>query len=448
MRRAGKEEQVQGIKHRSRCWLGAFLLILSVDVSAQLHISRSYMWGHPASEVFQQPVGTCVYSYPDSMPFSVHRPVVVDNSIPDGTILMSWDYADLNTSIMLNCTGNGTESSFLNILNVESSITIVSADIALAGLGFGLSGSGSGILNTSVGGVGIRFYVRSDSPNLGSDGNSSAYIRMSGFGSSGTEYAASGVEYPLIGPTTGMAALVLRMMDSRTEGGHTFWYMPSRSVSLSLRAELIKTGYVTSYGPLSVSHLFNSWVNPAPTGIGTNPDTNFLSGNGVTLVRPTCKLSSQRPTDYTVNMGIWDADTITREGAPAFGADVPVPVELECNGMAENVRMRFEDAGESPLPVGNLSLYDAAGGNKIDGLEIELRYNGNHIDINGSAVDIGSYGSGATSVAGDKIFAASSASFMPITFQARYIQRATIARAGVNYTGPVSGTVNLFMVYD
>jgi hypothetical protein len=116
--------------------------------------------------------------------------------------------------------------------------------------------------------------------------------------------------------------------------------------------------------------------------------------------------------------------------------------------MAENVRMRFEDAGASPLPVGNLSLYDAAGGNKIDGLEIELRYNGNHIDINGSAVDIGSYGSGATSVAGDKIFAASSASFMPITFQARYIQRATIARAGVNYTGPVSGTVNLFMVYD
>lgn len=66
MRRTGKEEQVQGIKHRSRCWLGAFLLILSVDVSAQLHISRSYMWGHPASEVFQQPVGTCVYSYPDS----------------------------------------------------------------------------------------------------------------------------------------------------------------------------------------------------------------------------------------------------------------------------------------------------------------------------------------------------------------------------------------------
>jgi hypothetical protein len=45
MRRTGKEEQVQGIKHRSRCWLGAFLLILSVDVSAQLHISRSYMWG-------------------------------------------------------------------------------------------------------------------------------------------------------------------------------------------------------------------------------------------------------------------------------------------------------------------------------------------------------------------------------------------------------------------
>ncbi len=62
--------------------------------------------------------------------------------------------------------------------------------------------------------------------------------------------------------------------------------------------------------------------------------------------------------------------------------------------MAENIRMRFEDAGASPLPVSNIGLYDAAGGHKIDGLEIELRYNGNHIDVNGSAVNIGSYGSG------------------------------------------------------
>jgi hypothetical protein len=46
------------------------------------------------------------------------------------------------------------------------------------------------------------------------------------------------------------------------------------------------------------------------------------------------------------------------------------------------------------------------------------------------------------------MFAVPSTSFVPITFQARYIQRAMITRSAVNYTGPVSGTVNLFMVYD
>ncbi|NYY80104.1 hypothetical protein DMH27_00920 [Raoultella planticola] len=115
--------------------------------------------------------------------------------------------------------------------------------------------------------------------------------------------------------------------------------------------------------------------------------------------------------------------------------------------MAENIRMRFEDAGASPLPVSNIGLYDAAGGHKIDGLEIELRYNGNHIDVNGSAVNIGSYGSGPR-LWRDKMFAVPSTSFVPITFRARYIQRAMITRSAVNYTGPVSGTVNLFMVYD
>ncbi len=434
-------------------FLMAVVLMFTTTVTRATTYTISYVWSSASDPNVNKLAGQCSYTYPDNQPFSVPRSVVADNSVPAGTILASWSYADLNVPLSVSCSGSGIEgttplvsSSYGGIIANSSSLTV---------MGYNIAGSlvDSGILNTTVPGIGIRFYVQSDTPDLGNGIDTPAYIRLAGFGdSSGSAvFAASGVEYPYAGPTVGQAALAMSMLRSRTENGTTLWYIPTRSLSISLRAELIKTGYVENYGPVSFSHLFNSWITPSPSGSASvvlPPSIHFLTGTGVTLVRPTCKLSSQRPTDYSVNMGTWDAYTISREGAPAFGPDVPVPVELECNGMAENIRMRFEDAGASPLPVSNIGLYDAAGGHKIDGLEIELRYNGNHIDVNGSAVNIGSYGSGATSVGGDKMFAVPSTSFVPITFQARYIQRAMITRSAVNYTGPVSGTVNLFMVYD
>ncbi|QIU88426.1 type 1 fimbrial protein [Yokenella regensburgei] len=412
-------------------WLIVLLLIFSGGTSANLNVSRSYMWSDPSGEVFQQLAGNCVYSYPDNQPFSIPRSVVVDNSAPVGTILMSWSYADFNTSFMFSCTGSGIESSKPDILNTETSISVTPS--ALAGLGFLLSGSGSGILDTSVEGIGIRFYVRSDSSGLGADGSSPAYIRMQGFGNSGTQYAASGVEYPLVGPTLGAAALIINMLQSRAGDTNTLWSIPTKSISLSIRAELVKTGYVTAYGPLSVGNLF-SWVPPSPTNINTTPSSNFLTGTGVMLVRPTCKLSSQRSTDYTIGMGEWNADTFA--GVPVYGPEVPVRLELECNGMADNVRMRFEDSGASHLPVNNISLYDNASGNKIDGLEIELLHNGIHIDVNGDAVDLGSYGTGNND------------SFTWMELQARYVQRSIITRSGDSFSGQIRGVVNIFMVYD
>jgi len=437
-----------------RMLLVSALLTAMTEALAVTSYSISYIWSNTYDGSYGQLAGSCTYSYPDSQPFAVSRSVVADNSVPVGAILMSWSYADFNVPLSVSCTGSGTGGQYTNLYASVGAINVTSSS-ALAGAGYNIAGTmtGTGVLNTSVEGIGIRFYVQSDASDLGSGLHTPAYIRLAGFGgaTSAPIFAASGVEYPYVGPNAGNVAPVVSMLETRTENGVTRWFMPTRSVSISLRADLIKTGYVATYGPVSVSHLFNSWMNssPANSAVGAPPPaSHFLTGSGVTLVRPTCKLSSQRSTDYSVNMGVWAADTMTHTGGPAYGPDIPVRLELECNGMAENVRMRFEDAGASHLTTNNISLYDATGGNKIDGLEIELMHNGTHIDINGPAVNLGSYGSGTWGGAGDHIYALPSTTWLPLVLQARYFQRASITCSGTLYTGPVSGTVNLFMVYD
>ncbi|VFS88267.1 Uncharacterised protein [Raoultella planticola] len=50
-------------------------------------------------------------------------------------------------------------------------------------MGYNIAGSlvDSGILNTTVPGIGIRFYVQSDTPDLGNGIDTPAYIRLAGF---------------------------------------------------------------------------------------------------------------------------------------------------------------------------------------------------------------------------------------------------------------------------
>ncbi|MFK3705519.1 fimbrial protein [Klebsiella sp. NPDC088457] len=415
--------------------------------------SRHYIWNDSQSSSNGQSAGTCVYTYPDSLPFSVPRSIIADNSVPLGSIIGAWSYADFNVTFSISCSGSGIESETWKIAGTDAAVSIMDPSYALAGLGFNLAGAnaGNGILKTSVEGVGIQFFIKSDTSLLGNNAADFPYIRLSGFDvCGGAIFAATGVEHEFCGPTSGQAGMVLRMLDTRTEGGVTRWFMPTSSLTFSLRAELIKTGPVTAYGPLSVSHLFNSWMAPAPANVNTNPPTHFLSGSGITLVRPTCKLSTQRSPHYSLNMGEWSANTIAQSGEPAFGLKIPLQLDLECVGMAENVRMRFEDAGASPLATHNISLYDAAAGNKIDGLEIELLYGDAHVDINGPAINLGNHGSTVlvTGAGSDKVYTLTSTSYSRATLQARYIQRAAITRSNIPYTGPVTGTVNLFMVYD
>lgn len=117
-------------------------------------------------------------------------------------------------------------------------------------------------------------------------------------------------------------------------------------------------------------------------------------------------------------------------------------MSLECNGTVDHVRFRFEDTGSSLSVNNNVSLYDSAGGSKIDGLEIEMLYNGSKVNVDNTTItDTGSHGA----------FVSASAdfdSFSTASFHARYVQNSAITLAGTNYTGPVTGKMNVYVTYD
>lgn len=107
-------------------------------------------------------------------------------------------------------------------------------------------------------------------------------------------------------------------------------------------------------------------------------------------------------------------------------------MELECSGKVDHVRFRFEDTGSSLSASSNASLYDTAGGNKIDGLEVELQYSENKVNIdNTTLADTGSHG--VVKAAPDIIPLYDSVS--SAAFQARCRQNGTISKSGTEYTG-------------
>ncbi|HIF5903115.1 TPA: hypothetical protein ACX3HX_005893, partial [Raoultella ornithinolytica] len=83
--------------------------------------------------------------------------------------------------------------------------------------------------------------------------------------------------------------------------------------------------------------------------------------------------------------------------------------------------------------------------NKVDGLEIELLYNGMKVNVDNTTVtDTGSHGATKVSPASLPLYD----SVGTAAFQARYVQSAAVTRAGADYTGPVTGKVNMYVTYD
>lgn len=198
--------------------------------------------------------------------------------------------------------------------------------------------------------------------------------------------------------------------------------------SFSIRAALVKTGDIDYDKSINLASI-GTFLNVETTNY--NERSDLLDGNGIRFMTPPCQLQTK---DYKVDMPIWENND--PKGSVIVGNPEPVNLELECSRKADNVRFKFEDTGANKLSSKNISLYESIGGgvNPINGLEIEMLYNGAHVDVdNTSTTNIGEQ-EGSLNI---------------VKFSARYIQRNNITTQNGNlYTGPVTGKVNMWVIYD
>lgn len=405
-----------------------FVPIVTSEVSAATY-SYPYNWytGTNAGKA----AGTCIYQIPDIRPFQVARTLVVDNSIATGTVLFSWDYSNFLPNIGVKCTGSGIANSTGDMVYNGKVVNINAALLEMA-----MSGSShtDGIFPTNISGLGIKLYVKAHSAVLTSyNGNRYQWIYLYNT-ESGTLYANKDVEY--------LYLRTPRLSNNvQIKGTAINSYSLGGEALLSIRGELVKTGNISGYGALSLASSTMSWTTMAIHSPAL--PTNLFAGSAITVAAPSCILDQ---TDYTIPMGRWVGDTYKYTGAIARGNDVPIKLSLKCSGRLSNVYFKFSDAGSSPNSgtERNISLYDSNGG-KIDNLGIELRYNGNRVNIDGTTtINTGSHGTAKTDASSTPVYDSSSS----VNFTANYLQTGNIVRNGNPYTGPVSGKLNMMVTYN
>lgn len=417
-------------------WRVCFIVgmsVYSVQAGASANESIGYTNGNPAA--------SGVDAMSSISPFSAPKTLIVDNSLPNGTVLYSWDIYKFGVSFLYNFSafsGSGDES-LLKLGDGSTSRLLETKFI----------GPGISPIPTNNPGIGVKLYAEYGdqsqvcknncissplgnrlSMKIGPDGQSTAYrayeLNDSYYGY--VAYAAVEIIEP--------------------SGKHA-WQLETNRGLLYLRAELIKTGNV-DYSAASTPIVFNQGTNVQYSINSLVKFSGFigsvLGGGGINIIRPSCQLKTK---DYIIPMSNWIAVGVgTRApgwSLPAKGEEKPVDLSLECSGQVPNVRFKFEDAGSSVLTSKNISLYDSSGGAKINGLEIEMLYNGAHIDVdNSTETNVGTQGETKSTPADKSIFDSEST----VKFTARFIQTTDITKNGNAYVGPVTGKVNMWITYD
>ena len=128
------------------------------------------------------------------------------------------------------------------------------------------------------------------------------------------------------------------------------------------------------------------------------------------------------------------------------GTDVPVILDLECSGVVNNVNFRFEDAGTSPSTglEKNVSLYTSQG-TPVEGLEIEMRYEGERVNIDGiTESSTGIHDQRKTATDSLPLFDSESTA----SFTANYVQTGPVISVGSTFTGAINGKVNMWVTYN
>ncbi|MHA6635517.1 hypothetical protein ACX3OY_17180 [Citrobacter farmeri] len=425
------------------CALMALIAVLTVMPAPAATFTYSYAW--LGGDRPGQPAGTCSYIVPDIRPLQVPRTLVVDSAAPVGTVLYTWDFNSFLPGFRLQCTGSGIDSgsstTSVNGTNVGGNMIL--ATLNFAGLTTSpVSSNSNPVYATTLSGIGLRLSVRADSDSILTGSVAGVYSQYLSLyrvnGQSSVSAPPRDTVYLWGGSGSPQAQMFLRPF--QTSSGR--YYVASSATGFSVKAELVKTADTVQYGNLGLAGSpAATWSTPAALSPGLPVD--LLSGNAITVVSPSCRL---RTTDYTVSMGTWAADTVNFTGSPATGAAVPVGLDLECLGQVADVQFRFEDTGSVPstLAEKNVSLYDG-GGNKVNGLEIEMKYNGSRVNIDGTTLtSTGSHGQPHTDTESVPSYTAAGQAM----FTANYIQNGPITIGGNNYTGPVSGKVNIWVTYN
>ncbi|HAT2743692.1 TPA: hypothetical protein I8372_001252 [Citrobacter farmeri] len=429
---------------RSRLSVVAIALLSSGIVGSSYAGTRTgvYNWNRGDTISPGQMAVTCTFTWSDLRPFQIPRTLVVDNTAPAGTVLHSWAYGEF-ADYQYNCTGGvrGSSSTY------ASSTRAISASVRASGQfndEVGFISPGGYVFSTSVPGIGLKIYA---TPYYHSDFYSettrSATLTIAN--AQGSAPYDSGVEYGTNVQNNGVFEIFFGMISPHyndSVNGH-YYQFHDTSVSVSLRAELIKTGTITAsdYGrPVSLSmRTSKSVFSQTSSQTGDVYSSQEFSGSGITLASPACMLNNE---NYDVNMGDWVA--YTWGGSVRRGDEKLVDISLKCTGAANNVYFRFEDAGSATASTDkNIRVYKSAGSGTdvVDGLEIELLYNGEHVDVDGTTLtNIGTRGSYVSTNNNEtQIYSSQSAA----RFTARFLQNGQIS-----YLGPVTGKVNMWVTYE
>ncbi|QLH65363.1 hypothetical protein HXV88_02315 [Aeromonas veronii] len=385
-----------------------------------------------------QSAGTCTTTASELAPISVPRNIIVDNSVPNGTVLFSWDYSNFIPSISFRCRPSGILSS-TSSTGFRFTIRPGVGSFNTATNSFNIT---SGFFNP---GIGIRFYYTVT--NTGSNPGTTNNPMLTSQNSSWTlpSLIPLNQEFIHINNNAGIIGSWIRI------GGSDGPIIASRDqYDLKIRAELVKSGNIT-YGRLNFvddfMRLQSSDASPA-----VNILNNVTGISAITLVPPQCRLST--PNSYSINLGRWVARGVgtlfPSATLPLVGTGVPLNIGLECNGGLNNVQFSFQDAGGTPQTNGSVGLYDSSS-NKITGLEVEMRYNNTRINVGKSTdatsvlskVSVGAR-TGGSGPYDNRTFTAAT----PAQFTAHFVQQNPITRGGVSYAGPVSGQVNIWVTYN
>lgn len=418
------------------------LATLTFALSACVHAgdwTYPLWWGSGAN--VKKSAGSCIVTTPDTTkPMTVARTLVVSDDIPVGSTLFSWSYGNFMNNFHFRCNqGTGVLNTMAAIV-FNAAATGVATNLPLYST-LNIRGTpaptDTRYYKTSINGIGLRLTVKSYANCVQNPGVQQYYQYMQfKINGSTIECPAPTAEYVISPSSVFTATTHLATINLGSE------YKLGGSVAYGIKADLVKialSGSDNKTGQLSLPMTVN-W-----SGRGGNSSeqttvkiTNYLEGNAIKIVSPSCQLDS---IDHKINMNSW----LPRSTDNGTGPNVPIPLAIKCSGKT-NVNISFSDTGPSPTPssnnVRNVTLYNDSNV-KINGLELELKHSNIRVNM-GAIINTGSHGTRKTTPESTPLFHSSS----EVKFTANYIQNSAITVNNRPYSGPLKGNVNIVMTFN